>query len=464
MATKAATDSSGAKAVIHRLSEPLSVAMAGRVNAGKSTLLNALLGEKLAVTDATECTRLVSRYVHGRVYSVSATDGSGRPTPLRFERGQNGIVMESRAATPALRSVTVTAPNPFLREMTLIDTPGLGSEDSERATATSSALGVDGGPSSADAVIYLVRHAHRTDIVNLEALRDRWAGNGSAFNVVAVLSRADEIGSARADAMESAQLIAERYSADGRLRGLATTVVPVSGLLAETGATLREEEFGWLRALASGTTEAVDRLLLATNLLLAPSASPLTVEVRRALLERFGLFGVRLAVGRFRDGTVTNAADLARVMLEVSGLERLRIVLNQQFRARARTLQALSAVDSLRRIARETIPLPAWAQELEQLESASHELAEMRTLQTITDGEVQLAPADLRRLTLLLAAQDPAAAVGLGPEASVEEFRAEAILAIEFWRTRAADPLLNRSTVACCETAIRAAERLFASI
>ena len=44
---------------------PLRVAIAGKIKAGKSTLLNALLGEELAPTDAGECTRIVTWYQRG---------------------------------------------------------------------------------------------------------------------------------------------------------------------------------------------------------------------------------------------------------------------------------------------------------------------------------------------------------------------------------------------------------------
>ena len=47
---------SGSPANCERLDEPLRVAIAGKVKAGKSTLLNALVGEQVAPTDAGECT------------------------------------------------------------------------------------------------------------------------------------------------------------------------------------------------------------------------------------------------------------------------------------------------------------------------------------------------------------------------------------------------------------------------
>ena len=59
-------DDAEAQAVIaeleRRLHEPLRLAIAGMVKAGKSTLLNAMLGEQIAPTDAGECTRVVTWY------------------------------------------------------------------------------------------------------------------------------------------------------------------------------------------------------------------------------------------------------------------------------------------------------------------------------------------------------------------------------------------------------------------
>src|SRR4051812_3204974 len=48
-----------------RLGEPLRVAIAGRLKAGKSTLVNALIGRRVAPTAVGECTRVVTRFRYG---------------------------------------------------------------------------------------------------------------------------------------------------------------------------------------------------------------------------------------------------------------------------------------------------------------------------------------------------------------------------------------------------------------
>src|SRR6188472_1236676 len=69
-----------------RLDEPLRVAIAGKVKAGKSTLLNALVGEELAPTDAGECTKIVTWYRDGITYRVTLFPLEGEPRQVPFSR------------------------------------------------------------------------------------------------------------------------------------------------------------------------------------------------------------------------------------------------------------------------------------------------------------------------------------------------------------------------------------------
>ena len=72
-------------------------------------------------------------------------------------------------------------------------------------------------PSSADAVVYLMRHLHASDVKFLEAFRDTAAGAAQTVCAVGVFSRSDEIGSGRIDSLLSAGKVARRYERDGDL-------------------------------------------------------------------------------------------------------------------------------------------------------------------------------------------------------------------------------------------------------
>ena len=118
----------------------------------------------------------------------------------------------------------------------------------------------------ADAVLYLMRHLHASDINFLEAFHDEEFSQATPVNAIAVLSRADEVSAVgRIDSMASAQRIAWRYRADGKVRRLAQTVVPVAGLLAQSGATLREAEYKALDAIAGASHEEAESLLLSAD-------------------------------------------------------------------------------------------------------------------------------------------------------------------------------------------------------
>ena len=127
-----------------RLDEPLRVAIAGRVKSGKSTLLNALVGERLAPTDAGECTRIVTWYRDGHTYRVVARPRGGQPRQLRFTRDDGAIEVDLAGLAPEqVEDLEVTWPSQALRGTTLIDTPGIGSLSAHTAARAWELLATD---------------------------------------------------------------------------------------------------------------------------------------------------------------------------------------------------------------------------------------------------------------------------------------------------------------------------------
>lgn len=458
------------QSVVERLQGPLRVAIAGRVKAGKSTLLNALVGERLAPTDAGECTKLVTVYQHGLGYEVTAHLRGGTSRPLPFRRANGSLDVDLAGLTePDVDHLTVGWPSSSLHAVTLIDTPGLASVNDENSRRTRTFLEPDADRAgAADAVVYLMRHAHRSDISFLDAFMDRSVAAASPVNAVAVLSRADEIGAGRLDAMSSAARIAQRYATDPQLGALCATVVPLSGLIAETGLTLREDEAAALRTLASTDADVLDRMLLSADQFCDVSASTLTAEWRRDLLDRLGVFGLRLSLDMVRSGRATTAAELGPALVDHSGLPALRRELDTRFAPRARLLQARSAIQALRVIARRLeITDPASAavldRDLERTEAGTLEFAMLRAEHLLRVTDLGFGDDQARQLGLLVTAPDPRTALGLEPQTPWPTVRDVALTSISRWRTRAADPLAQPAAVEVCEAATRRAESIFAT-
>jgi hypothetical protein len=455
--------------LVERIDGPLRVAIAGRIKAGKSTLLNALVGERLAPTDAGECTKVVSWFRHASGYQVAAQLVDGSERTLAFKRDRGALDIELGALTERdIRSIQIGWPAKSLIELTLIDTPGLASINDENSRRTRDFLEVESDLTpEADAVIYLMRHMHRSDMEFLDAFMDRSVSAASPVNAVAVLSRADEIGACRLDAMESATRIANRYRQDPNVQSLAATVVPVAGLLAETGLTLREDEVAALRTLVATEATALELMLLSAEHFCELHASDLTVEIRRDLIDRFGIFGLRVAVQEVANGATT-AAALAPRLVDHSGLGELRKLIAEHFLPRARLLKARSALVSARMLVPELRAVHAGAADrlergAEKIDASAIEFARLRAAHLVSSAGLRFADGekgDLERLLLGATTRDT---LGLSSQSGSEQVKRVALEAVARWRGRASDPLAEPALIEVYEIAARTSESIYAS-
>lgn len=448
-----------------RLDAPLRVAIAGKVKSGKSTLLNALVGEELAPTDAGECTKVVTWYHDG----VSATvtmhprDGAPRQVPFRRDGGALDVDLGATAADDVAR-LDVSWPSRRLRSITLIDTPGIDSVNTEISRRTLDVLASDDHRArDADAVVYLMRHVHRSDVDFLEAFHDDDLAQPSPVNAVAVLSRADEVGACRPDALDTAARIAARYRTDPALRRLCQTVVPVAGLVAQASATLTETEFRSLATLARLGRERVDALLLSVDRFVREDDTlPITSIEREDLLDRLGLYGVRIAFDALIDGSVSTSAQLVELFRRRSGLDELRAVLEREFTERTAVLVARSALDVIDDVLRDdpVAGTDALLARWERVVASAHELVEIRALDRVRSGAVELRR-DLRdELERLLGPGDASRRLGLHDDVDDGQLASAAHRAVERWQTVAEHPLTTLEARDVARVAIRTCEAI----
>ena len=454
--------------VVARLEGPIRLAISGKVKAGKSTLLNAMIGENLAPTDAGECTRIVTWYRRSDRPYATIFPIDGDPVETTYSRGDGALdVKLGGRDAESIDHLEVGWPTNRLDGVVLIDTPGIASISAEVSARTHRAMSAEmGRVPVADAVLYLLRHTHSADLRFLESFHDDEVAEGTPVNTVGVLSRADEIGSARLDAMEVAERVARRYEADSRLHRLCPIVVPVNGLLGHAAATLREDEHAALTALARAPAHEAAELMLTADRFARRDSGPVPVAERGRLLDRLGLYGVRLSVEMLRTGAVSTSSELSSRLAEVSGLDRLREVVLRQFDARARVLKARSAVAALREIflRGDCADGSALLRRLEQITAGAHEFEEVRILLELRNGGLSLTPEQAAELDLLMggSGHDPRSRVGLDEEASPDQLRQAALDALGRWQAVERHPLSSRGTQIAARAATRTLEGLLA--
>ena len=381
-----------------QLSSPLELGVAGRVNAGKSTLVNALVGRRVAPTDSRECTRLVTSFKYGELEGVSLllVDGDHVDLPM-----SNGFLPDSfPVENDQIQRVEVRLQNRFLRDLTVIDTPGLAStneKNSERAVDLLVPMETDPDSdqalSRAEAIIYVYTQSVRIDDRDmLRAFRDASAAFGSnPGNALGILNKVDLLSAA--DPLSAGRDLAQQHSA--LFSWEVSSIVPVVGLLAETVETGRwNEHYATLISQLSDVDDGERSLALQSAGLFLRQKDAVSSYDRGELLERLGLHGIRLTIEGTRNGQL-GAAALGRTILAASGFGGVRASIDGAFRRRADSIKAALALHRIGRVAaqsstRETKSHIGNAIEDLLAQREFHRLEELEVLAKITNGRIRL--------------------------------------------------------------------------
>ncbi len=451
-----------------RLSEPLRVAIVGRVKAGKSTLLNSLIGVRLAPTDAGECTKVVAWYRHGTAPRIGIVPRDGERQILgSWDRtdGELDIPLDGWPLDQ-VHHLDIEWPTGQLQSMVLIDTPGLASATEGISDRTVSyVLGEDDQPGEADAVVYLLRNAHPADLSFLEAFRGAGSA-GDAINSIGVISRADEVGGAGLHAMSVARAAAERFSAVPDLRLRCQVVVPIAGLLAQGAMQYSESDHQALRAVVREPLPVRRKLLLSATRFTNDPDFVVPPIVRHRLMNQIGLFGVRFAVELLAERD-RSSGEISRALRQASGLDELERLLKSQFAARAQVLKCRSALRRVESLAKafDTAEAAQLRDQVRNIEIETHAFEELAALQKLRSGKVDGRMVELAEAERLLGGfgVETWSRLNVDPAADPSEVLQLAYVEVAKWRKQAEHPLLGRTERELCGAVRRSVEGIVAA-
>lgn len=347
--------------------EPCILAVVGRMKAGKSTFINALLGEDVAKVGVTETTATINHFRYGtptdplRPIRCYWQGGRCEDVGRDFLDSLQGNDIESLHRAAGINHLEYHLSNAFLRDVTLVDTPGTAAVVDEHQNRTADFLSLQkqlrernnqeteriGG--KADAVIYLVGPVARAnDQAFLAEFSQATGGRTRALNAIGVMAKID----LQPEILDRKNDLAKKIGE--QLKSSLNTVVPVSAGIHQSLCRLR----------GGGDQELV---CLATKLRQIPPQRlqkildnhdfyemdfpdcPVSVEERRQLLGDMP-WTVFTTIARTMANPKLSKVAILQELNQLAGFTPLQEVLERHFFKRAKFLRCYRVLADARKV------------------------------------------------------------------------------------------------------------------
>ncbi|MDY3563789.1 dynamin family protein [Gemmata sp. JC673] len=350
-----------------QVEQPCEVAVVGRVKAGKSTFINALLGaeDELAKVGATETTATINYFRYGipdpaRPVRCYWRSGQTEDVSRDFLDRLQGNDLETLRRAEGIHHLEYRLPNRFLEQAVLVDTPGLGAVVDTHQDRTAEYMNLYNQlrhrhdletqelDSRADAVIYLTDAVARvTDRDFLDDFGQVTRGRSRARNAIGVLARIDQQPEILSRRHDLAAKIARQ------LEQSLNTVLPVSGgLQFALNRLLAREKAGLNRLVAAFSrvpAETAEALLASEELYLVKRCL-LSAEEREQLLDDKIPWTVFTTIVRRVVAARLSTERLEEELTELAGFRPLRDALDRHFFQRAAYLRCFRIVNDARAV------------------------------------------------------------------------------------------------------------------
>lgn len=340
---------------LERLTQPMQMAIIGRLSSSKSTLVNALLGNPdVAKTDKSEETYNVSWIRYGEnEHEITIVYRNGKRLKARrseladwtSRHGKNALLSE-------ISHIEIPVKNEFLKSVNIIDTPGLDSAYGSDSQNTIRFL----EEVKPDAVVMLfTKSINAETLETLTEFQKHFCSelySITPMNAIGVMGKVDElwkiIDAQNTPLMRGQKVIDSLFSSNSYLSQIFQNIYPVSALMGLGSKLLDEKDMQSLKSLGFLTGKQLIATFSDVRFFVRETPEIHLSEVsRRVLIDKLGLYGVYEATSFLKKNPDANLDEVKQHLDSRCGISQITSAVISHFGKRAITLKTRNSLTSV---------------------------------------------------------------------------------------------------------------------